>query len=138
MQKRSLQRQALAHPARERRDVVVGSIGQAGAVEGGINRVPNVETVQLGKESEVLPRGQLWIEVQLVRKQPDPRPQSTTKPSRVVVSVANLTGAGGHERGHHADERGLAGAVRAEEAHDLAAPRRECDARHSATASEVS
>src|SRR4029450_12149898 len=93
---------------------------------------------QLGEESEVLPRRQLWVEVQLVREQPDACSQGPAKPSRVVLSIANLTGAGGHERGHHPDERRLAGAVGAEEADDLAAARRERDARHSAAASEMS
>src|SRR4029453_7551777 len=70
MQERSLQCQTLTHPAREGRDVIVGSIGQAGAVERGVNRVPDVEAVQLGEESEVLPRPPLWVGVRLVCGQP--------------------------------------------------------------------
>ena len=85
MQERSLQCQTLTHPARERRDVVVGSIGQAGAVERGVNCVPDVEAMQFGEESEVLPRRQLWIEVQLVREQPERARKALAKPSRVLL-----------------------------------------------------
>src|SRR4029453_11458784 len=84
------------------------------------------------------PRRQLRVKVQLMREQPDACPQGPAKPSRVVLSIANRTGAGGHERGYHPDERRLAGAVGAEEADDLAAARRERDARHSTAASEMS
>ena len=59
MQQRALEREPLPHPARETRHVVVGAVGEPGALERGIDGAPRGQTVQSSEERQVLTRRQL-------------------------------------------------------------------------------
>ena len=97
-----------------------------------VDQAARVEAVQLGEKGEVLARGELGIQVQLVREQADAAPQRRAERARGPVAVAHLAAGRRRERRQHRDQRRLAGAVRAEQADDLAGPRAsaKCETTH--------
>ena len=76
VQQRPLERRAAAACRARTPTPVVGAIGQAGALERRVDGGRGVEAVQPREELEILPRGQLGIQVQLVREQADARRES--------------------------------------------------------------
>ena len=90
VQQRSFERQTLPHPARERADGIAGAIAQTRGFERFVNQSARIEPVELREERQVLPRGQLRIEMEFVCEQADARPQSGTEDARGLAAVANL------------------------------------------------
>ena len=77
--KRAFEREPLPHAARKARHVVVAAVGQAGRLERRrYDRCARIDAVQPREERQVLARGQLGIEVQLVREQADSTAQRRT------------------------------------------------------------
>jgi hypothetical protein len=119
MQERSLEGQPLTHAARKPRDLIVGPIDQPRAFESRRNCRLRVEAVEFGGKGEVLPGGQLRVEVQLVRQQADASAKRRSAVARRLVAVPHVPRAGRDERREDADECGFARAVRAEQADDV-------------------
>ena len=71
MQQGTFEREALAHAAREPRDLLMPAVGQPRAVERGVNAGAVLDAVQPGEEVEVLPGRQFGIQMQFVRQQTD-------------------------------------------------------------------
>ena len=89
------------------------------------------------EEPEILSRGELRVEVQLVREQTDARPQRGAQPARQLVAVADLAFRRRGQRREHRDERGFAGPVRTEQSDDVAGARGKGNVRQRAAAPEV-
>jgi hypothetical protein len=117
------QREPLAQAQRQRQRLAVGEAGEAEARQQGVDaagcRGP-VQTVEAGRQAQVLADRLVAIEREALRHVPDARPHAGPLAAHVVA---------GHERGagrrrlqpaQHLDERRLAGAVGTEQAHDLA------------------
>ena len=108
---------------REKPDTgVVGAVAQSGALQrlhgprGGVG-----EAVQPAEEHQVLARSQLGIEEQVVAEHADARAEARRRPCRRCALPYFDRAVGGREqRGQDGEQRGLAGAVRAEQADDLA------------------
>jgi hypothetical protein len=111
VQQRALEREPLTHAARERADGFVTAIGQTRRRERFVDRRARVEAVELREEAQVLARRQLRIQVQLVREEPDARPQRRAKPPRGRVAVADFAFRRRGKRRQHGDERRFAGPV---------------------------
>ena len=88
------------------------------------------DAVEPGEERQVLARGQLGIEEEIVAEHADARPQLAAARRRLRSRrrTATVPAVGPQQRGQHRQHRGLAGAVRPEQAEDLAAGCREGDA----------
>ena len=83
VQQRALEREPLAHAAREPRHLVVGAIGEAGGGQRAIDRVrARRDRDSCAKNVEVLPGGELGIEVKLVREQADALAQLSAERAR--------------------------------------------------------
>ena len=70
-------------------------------------------------------------------READPAAKRRPVAAGPALAVAHLPAARRHERGHHPDQRRLAGAVGSEQSDDLAAARRKTDARDGAPSAEV-
>ena len=137
MQKRALERKPLAHPTRKTGDVVVSAIGKVRARERRPDDRLGIEAVQPREEFEVLPGGELGVEVKFVRQEANPFPQFRSgRPGR-QVAVTYCSRARRDKRREHANDRGFAGAVRSEKAEDLAARDRQRDLRYGATPAKI-
>ena len=125
-------------PAREAETVIVGAVGEAGRLERRVDAAARVEAVQRGEEREVLARRQLGVEVQLVGEQADPAPKRRRRARAPAARRSERRRCvGADQRGEHADQRRLAGAVRAEQADDLAGAERQRDVRQRAAPAEM-
>ena len=104
-------------------DVVVAAIGEPGRARAPRSTAsPASRPYSCAKNVEVLPGRQLGIEVQLVREQADATAAAPAPSARAVLPpYVTLPARRRDQRGEHADERGLAGAVRAEQTDDFAA-----------------
>ena len=76
--------------------------------------------VQAGVEGEVLAAGQVAIEERLVAQVADPPPQLPGLARQIAAEDARASTARPQQRGEHAQQRRLAGAVGAEHDHGLA------------------
>jgi TetR/AcrR family tetracycline transcriptional repressor len=88
------------------------------------------EAVQIRVEAEVLLGGQLQVQRLLLKDQADAAPDLVTLADDVEAGNPGRAGGGIADRAQHLDGRGLAGAVRAEEAVGLAGLDPELDAAH--------
>jgi len=84
-----------------------------------------VDAVQLGVQAQVLRRGEVAVERRVLEHQADVPADLVALTGDVEAAHAGGAGGGPRERAEHVDRRALAGAVRAEEAEDLAASDRE-------------
>ena len=137
MQKRALERHPLPHATRKVRQRIVGAVNDAGAFERPIDDFLPVQPVQPGKEREILARRQLRVQVELVGQQADMPPKLGAQLADGAVTVSHFPAAGRHQRGEHADERGLPGAVRPEQSDDFSGPGSERECRERAAAAEM-
>src|SRR5207247_1385154 len=83
--------------------------------------------VEGGLQVEVLAAGEELIERRLLESRADRGANLGTVPDHVITGDARPPGRGREERGEHVYCRRLAGAVRAQEAEDLARSDREID-----------
>ena len=72
--------------------------------------------VEAGEEREVLARGQLGIEKEVVAEDADAAAQRRAGGAAPMAAVANVAGARPQQRGQDREQRGLAGAVGSEQA----------------------
>ena len=92
VQQRPLEREPLAHAPRETRDQIVGTGGQPGPLQRiGHARRDAGDAVEAGEELEVLSRGQLGIEMQVVGQESEAGPQVGACLSRRHRPVAHLS-----------------------------------------------
>ena len=138
VQQRALEREALPHAARKSVHRVVGAIREPGTLERSVDDAGRIQTVQLREELQILARREFRIKVQLVREQADSPPQRRAEVARRRVAEPDVAGGGRGERGQDADQRGLAGAVRPEQAEDVAGARGQRDVRERAAPAVVS
>jgi hypothetical protein len=89
------------------------------------------------KKIEVLPRGELGVEVQFVGQHPDTRPYRRTSTCGAGVAIGDRAGRRRHQRGHHPQQRRFSSAVRTEQADDVAGGCTERDVGHGAASSEM-
>src|SRR2546428_4592282 len=137
MEKRTLEREPLAQPARKSRNLVVAPIAQPRRVERPIDCLVGVQAVEPGKKGQILARGQFRVQVQLVRQEADSLPQRRRHAARRVVAVVDAAARRSDQCREDADESRLPGAIGTEEADDLARPRRERDTREGPAPSVV-
>ena len=134
---RALEADPLPHAAREAADGIAGAIAQPRPVERlGDARLGIGDAVQRGEEAQVLGRGQLRVEPGIVAQPADaPAHRRGRRTGALAVHdpAARRTGAPGREP----QERGLAGAVRSEDAGEAAGAAGEGDPRQDARAPVV-
>ena len=85
-------------------------LGQLGAAQ----------AVQAAEEAQVLPRGQILVQGQVLWHQADGAAGGERVARQIVTGHARAAPAGRDHAAHHRDGRGLAGAVGSEQAEDLA------------------
>ncbi len=119
MQQRAFEREPLPHAAGKPRHFIVCPIGQLRALERRRHRVAGVEPVEPREEGEILPRGELRIQMQFMREQPDALAKRVVSECHGVAE-AELAGGRRDQRRQDADERRFACAVRPEQADDVA------------------
>ena len=138
VQQGAFERQALTHPSREPGDRVVGAIGQAGMgkrADHSLARV--VEAVQPREELEVLARGQLRIEIQVVAEQAEAGPEPRARRAGVERAVVHLPRRRREQRRQNRQQRRLPCPVRPEQAEDRAGAAGETHAGQRAPPAEV-
>src|SRR5690242_13293697 len=129
VQQRAAERKPLEHPARERLGAAVARLPEAEALEQHPDPLaPLGHPVEAAVQVEVLERGQLAVDQRLVAEVPDP-----------LARCLDLELAGGrHEQpGDEAQERGLAGAVRAGDEQEAAPRQVDVDPREDALLAEA-
>ena len=122
VQQRALERDALAHAAREADDVVVGAIGEAGALERARRHAPArrdspyscAKNVRFSRAVSSGYRNRSWPSMPICARMPAP----PSPPVRSPYSIVPVDGL--QQRGENIQQRGLAGAVRTEQADDFA------------------
>ncbi len=130
MQERTLKRQALSKPARKRPGTVIRAVGQARARQRiGHPDLEPVEPVQPPEEAQVLARSQVAIEIQIVAEDTDLPPERIARLSHRVCAIPHPSATGSQESGEDGNERGLTGAIRAEQTEDFALLRLQRDVR---------
>ena len=133
MDERERQVEPPLHAARVALDLAVGGLGQADALEQLVGRgavaLGARQRLQRGLQAQVLAAGEQRVERRLLQRGAD-RPRAPAAPSRDDVEAADARRAGGRRQQRRQHQHGgrLAGAVRAEEAVDLARADREVDA----------
>ena len=116
------EREALLPAAGELAGELRAARGEAEGGEGVADRGARVgQAVEAGDEVEVLLDGQVLVERELLGHVADPVLDGPALGAEVVAEHLALALVEGEQAAHHADRRGLARAVRAEEADDLAA-----------------
>ena len=125
MHHRARDRQALHHPAGEAEDELVGAVRELKTLEKALRaaralrgRDPEVRAV----EEEDLARGQREVEVRPLRHDADPPLDGDSADPDLLLADPGAARRRPDARRQHADRRRLAGAVRAEQAEDLAGP----------------
>ena len=111
------------HAAGERQDRVVAAVGEADHLEHLIRPGRDggrVDPIQLGVEPEVLRGGHLHVQRRVLEDQADVAAHVVAPADDVEAADARDPGRGLGQRAEHVDRGALAGAVRAEEAEDLA------------------
>ena len=116
------QRQALLPAARERAGELVRAVGEAEPLQRlGHPLAPPVQGVEAGDEVEVLPDGEILVEAEALGHVADLALDRPRLVDDVVAEAGAAAAVGRQQAAQHADGRGLAAAVGAEEAADLAA-----------------
>ena len=137
VQQRAFERQPLPHPARKPADRILGTVGEARRLERRVDGRSRIEAVQLGEERKVLPSRQFRIQMQFMREQPDADAKRRAEPRRRLIAVAHFPARRHGQRRENRDQRRFAGAVRPEQADDVAGRRGKRDARERAAAAEM-
>ena len=104
----------LAHAHRVLRHLVVGPVGHAHPVEGGADPLPGGRLPGRRQDLEVLPTGEVPVEPGLVDDGAYPGQRLGAVRGDRVAEEGHRPGVGVGEPEQHPDERGLAGAVRAQ------------------------
>ena len=78
------------------------------------------DALQLAEIVDVLAGGEARIEARLIGQHAEPQPRALRIGHRIDIVHDDLPFVRPHQRVEHAQRRGLAGAVRAEQARDLA------------------
>src|SRR5262249_15920491 len=118
------QPEPLAHPAREGADMVVGKFGEPGAVQRrGDPLFPfhRPEPDQPRGIAEIVRRSQIVIEADCIGQVTDPPLDRKWLPRRIESEYAHLAFGNFGQAQHHQNRRRLAGAIRPEQAKNLAA-----------------
>ena len=137
MQQRAFEREPLAHAAREPGHFVAAALRQARRFERLRDDGDRLDAVQPREELQVLARRQLGIEMELVSEQADAAADLGTRLACQPVAVADDAAGRRHQRGQHADDGGLAGAVGTEQPQNVAGVDGERDARNRPAPAEV-
>ena len=123
--------EAPLHAAGEGRDDVVGALGETGDVErarDGRTRVAPRQPEQAHEEMQVLACGQRRVERDLLRHQAERAPRLRRLAVDGMAGDRRRARARPAQRREHGQRRGFAGAVRPQQADDLAGLDREADA----------
>src|SRR5262249_12410470 len=122
---------ALAVALRERADAAIPHLGEAARGER-VRHLPFPprarHALQLHDEAQVLDDAQVGVERRVLREVADRAPAGERLDRGIAAADADRAGGGREDTGEDAHRRRLAGAVRAEEADDLAAGDVEGDA----------
>ena len=113
----------LLHAAREPRDVGVALGPQVHQLQQVADHAPpplGVDAVAAGEEVQVLPDLHVVVDPERVRHEPEDAPDVVRVPAHGGAGDLRVAAVGDEQRGEDAQGRGLAGAVRADEAEDLA------------------
>jgi hypothetical protein len=120
VQQRALQRQPLAHPARKRRHGIVCARGEIRVLQRVADGTLDVaDAIEPREEAEVLGRGQLLIEIEIVAEETDARAEGRARPSRIVIAVADGPAVRRQQRRGNRQQRALPCAVRPKQGDDL-------------------
>ena len=125
--------EAALHAARQRLDLVIGPLGQLHEVQQPRRALGDDGPRQAevpAVDQEVLPDGQLHVQGVLLRHDAEPGPDRRAVGHRVHAQDRQLAPARRRDAADHPHGRGLAGAVRAEEAERLTPPELEIDPVH--------
>ena len=117
------QAQPLLHPAREGLDVVVAAVGEVDQLQEVADRPPSLrrrQPVAAPEEVQVLPDLHVVVDPEHVRHEPEDASDLVGVPRDRPAGDLGDTGRGLQERGEDPERRRLAGAVRPDEAEDLA------------------
>jgi hypothetical protein len=124
---RARDRRALDHPARVGVHRVVGARGQADGLQQLVDPRGG-RAVQPRVEGEVLARGQVAVQQRGVTQEADVAADRPAGVGQLVAQDPRRAAVGAQQRGQHAQQRGLAGAVGAEDDQRGAGVEREADA----------
>ena len=119
--------ESLAHAHRVLRHLVIGAMGEADAFERRPDAVACLPFACGGEDLEVLPPGQMAVEPRLVDDGPNSCQGHIAMPWNGVSEQRHRAGIGVGQTQQHADERGLAGAVRSEVAEGTSTGHEELD-----------
>ena len=106
--------QALAHAHRVRGDLVVGALGEADPGQRRRDPPGRVAAARRGQQAQVLPPGQVVVEAGLVDDRADPGQRLAALGRDRDAEQRHRAGVGPGQAEQGADQRGLAGAVRAQ------------------------
>ena len=120
--------EALAHPHRVRLDAVVRAVGQADALERGVDARERLAAARRGDDAEVLASREVAVEARLLDDRADARERLGAPLGHRQPAQAHRAAVRAREAEQDSDERRLAGAVRAEVAERDAARDAEVDA----------
>ena len=137
MHEREREVEPALHAARVAADLAVGRVGEADALEqlgAAADALALGQAVQRGLEAQVLAPGQQRVERGLLERGADRLAHVGALADDVVARHARRARGGRQQRGEHQDGGRLAGAVRPEEAVDLAGLDAEVDPVHRAHA----
>ena len=123
--------EAAAHPARVGLGRSSAGVDEVEALEqlaaAGLG-VPAAGAVEPSDHRQVLEAGEVFVDRRVLAGEPDPLAQRGSVVAHVEAEHARAAGVGLQQRGEDAHERRLAGAVRAQQPHDLALPDGQVDA----------
>ena len=122
--------EALAHAHGVLGHLVVGPMEDADALERRVDAALGRRLTRRGEDLQVLATGQVAVEAGLVHDRPDPGQRHVTVPGDAVAEQEHGAGVGVGQAQQHADQRRLAGAVRAEIPEGAAAGNEELDVVH--------
>ena len=132
--------EAAPHAAGVGLDRTVGGVGEGEALEQLVDTGPDdlrALTGQSPDQSQVLPTGELLVDRRVLAGEADVGPDLACLPHDVEPEHLGTAGVGADDRREDSDGRGLAGAVRTEEAVDRAGPHGEVDAVEGVDVTEV-
>jgi hypothetical protein len=104
----------LAHAERVRLDAVIGAVREADARQGAVDARVRRALAGGGDDLEVLAAGEERVRARLLDDRADAGERLRTPCRHVEAEQSHRAGGGACEPEQHADERGLAGAVRPE------------------------
>ncbi len=127
------QAEPLLHAARQRLDVLVALVAEVDELEEVADHASSAgrrDAVAASEEVEVLPDLHVVVDPEHVRHEPDDAPHLIGVPGHRPARDLGLPGRRTKERGEHAQDRGLAGAVGPDQPEDLTGLDRQVDAGH--------